>query len=98
MKKLLLTKADVSKIPDLYETAESKIEDSIAYVKFFTPWSNWTWYVMEFDGENQCFGYVKGLEDELGYFSLRELEALQGPFGLRVERDASFQPKPFREI
>jgi len=30
---------------------------------------------------------MKWLEKEWGYFSLEELERLQGPFGLRVERE-----------
>jgi hypothetical protein len=30
--------------------------------------------------------------DELTYWSLGELEALRGPFGLRVERDLHFEP------
>jgi hypothetical protein len=38
------------------------------------------------------FGYVRGLEAELGYFSLSELERLRGPWGLPIERDRSFTP------
>ncbi len=33
------------------------------------------------------FGYVKGLENELGNFSLKEMEAIRGPGGLALERD-----------
>ena len=94
----LLTKSDILKIPKLYETEDTKLEDIIVHAKFFTPWSNWTWYVMEFDGEDRCFGFVKGLEDELGYFTLSELDSLSGPFGLKVERDKFFQPKPYSQI
>lgn len=70
-------------------------------VKFFTPWSNWTWYVLEGqqeDGDFLFFGYVEGLENEFGYFSLRELESIRGPFGLTIERDLHWTPKPIREI
>ncbi len=88
----LLTKELMENIPKLYETEQTEIEDKTIHAKFFTPWSNWTWYVIEFDGENQCFGYVKGLDAEFGYFSLRELESIEGPFGLKVERDIHFQP------
>lgn len=88
----LLTKSDLSKIPKLYETEEIEIEDKTVHVKLFTPWSNWTWYVIECDGEDRCFGFVKGLEAEFGYFSLKELASIEGPFGLRVERDKSFSP------
>lgn len=88
----LLTKELMENIPKLYETEQTEIENKTIHAKFFTPWSNWTWYVIEFDGENQCFGYVKGLDAEFGYFSLRELESIEGPFGLKVERDIHFQP------
>ena len=64
----------------------------IIHTKLFTPWTNWTWYVIEFDGTDQCFGYVKGLDSEFGYFSLSELASLEGPFGLKVERDRFFSP------
>ena len=30
---------------------------------------------------------VHGFEDELGYFSLAELEGIRGPLGLGIERD-----------
>ena len=33
------------------------------------------------------YGYVEGLFDEWGTFSLKELSELRGPFGLKVERD-----------
>ena len=88
----LLTKLDISRIPKLYETEEIEMEDKIIHAKLFTPWTNWTWYVIEFDGENQCFGFVKGHDAEFGYFSLRELASIEGPFGLRVERDIYFKP------
>lgn len=39
---------------------------------------------------NQCFGYVKGLDEEFGYFMIKELESITGPFGLKVERDKFF--------
>ncbi len=87
-----IPKAILSNIPNLYETEE--IEDPICHVKLFTPDSNWTWYVIEIskDDKNTCYGYVKGLESELGYFSLKELESVRGDLGLEVERDLSFKP------
>jgi Protein of unknown function (DUF2958) len=38
----------------------------------------WTWYVIEFDGEDPFFGLVDWFERELGYFSLRELQRTRG--------------------
>jgi len=72
--------------------------DAVAYAKYFTPDSNWTWYATEFDGEDTLFGLVEGFEKELGYFSLSELRAAKGPLGLPIERDLHWQPKTLREI
>jgi hypothetical protein len=71
---------------------------AIARVKFFTPWTCWTWYATEYDpAERLFFGKVVGLETELGYFSLDELEAIRGPAGLTIERDPNWIPKPLAE-
>ena len=96
-------------LPPLY--SQKGEEDPRVYAKFFTPDAGWTWYVMA--GERQeegedgqksphpdfiFFGYVVGLENEWGYFSLRELEALSGPLGLKIERDLYFAPGPWSEV
>jgi len=44
------------------------------------------------------FGLVSGLEEELGYFSLRELEGVKDGWGLGVERDLYFEPKRLSEV
>lgn len=83
-------------IPRLY--ASEKVKDPMVHVKFFTPDSSWTWLVTGFDpDERRCFCLVIGLETELGYFSLDELEEVRGPMGLPIERDLSFKPKPLSE-
>lgn len=85
-------------IPDLYETEE--IANPICYIKLFLPNTHWTWYVTEISKEdhNLCFGYVIGLENELSYFLLEELESLQSSLGISVERDESFNPTPLSII
>lgn len=95
---ILIPQELLNAIPDLYETEE--MIDPICHVKLFTPDSNWTWYVMEISKEDSktCFGYVIGLESELGYFSLDELELLRGSLGLLVERDLSFKTTPLSKI
>ena len=93
----LLTRELKRKLPDLYSTEEQGI-DAIAIVKYFTPDSNWTWYAIEFDGKDIFFGLAVGLEVELGYFSLSELEGVRGPWGLRIERDIFFHPKSLKEL
>ena len=87
----LLTDELIKTLPPLYST--ENIKDPLIQCKFFTPDSSWSWYVLEFDKTNEIFfGYVCGLERELGYFSLAELESVKGQLGLGVERDISFKP------
>jgi len=66
-------------------------------VKFFTPWTYWTWYATEYDGKDRFFGFVEGHDKEWGYFSLSELESIKGPFGMKVERDIMFSKKVISE-
>ena len=67
------------------------IGKAVVYLKLFTPDSNWTWFATEFDGKDTFFGLVDGLERELGYFNLSELESIKGPLGLPIERDLHFE-------
>ena len=93
----LLTKTDEERLPALY-SQDSQGDNAIAYVKFFHPISNWTWYVLEYDPANKdFFGFVQGHEEELGYFSLSELEEVNA-FGLGVERDLYFKPTPLKHL
>lgn len=99
------------RLPKLYSGEELGLEAQ-ALVKFFTPDSNWTWYASEgspvdengaYDtGKEQIdfifFGLVAGLEVELGYFSLAELEQVTGPLGLPIERDLHFEPKTLGKL
>ena len=85
-------------IPDLYSTENS--EDPICQIKLFTPDSNFTWYVFEVskDDLNTCYGYVIGIDSELGYFTLEELKSVRGPLGLGIERDLLFKPIKLSEV
>lgn len=88
-----------AQIPKLYSQESNK--DPTVYMKLFTPWTNWTWYITEGeerDGDYLMFGYVIGQEKEWGYGSLSELESVKGPFGLKIERDIHFIPKPKSQI
>lgn len=93
-------------LPPLY-AQDGKGGKAIAHVKFFTPDSNWTWYATE--GESiqdesgnevdfQFFGLVQGQCEELGYFSLNELETARGPMGLPIERDLHFKLTALNQI
>lgn len=95
----LLIKEIEKRLPKLYATEGVPLEDKILQVKYFTPWTNWTWYGVEYDPESKTFfGYVQGIEDEWGYFNLTELESIKGMFGLKVERDLHFKPVAYKEI
>lgn len=40
------------------------------------------------------YGYVDLFEGEFGYFSLSEIEQVDLPFGMKIERDIFFRPTP----
>ncbi len=83
-------------IPKLYETEEQK--DPIAHIKLFI--DGWTWYIIEIDKSdyNTCYGLVDGFEQELGYFSLSELESISDSYGLKAELDISFKATRLSKI
>lgn len=91
----LITKAlekTFAKYP-LY-SQDGKGNDAVVIAKFFLPGSGFTWHVTEAEkqpnGDYMFFGYVEGLDSELGYFTLSQLQNVRGRFGLRVERDMYF--------
>ncbi len=94
-----ITKAIAKKLPPLY--SQESNPDPIVYAKFFSPYNGWTWYAYEYDGEDLFFGWVDGLEQEFGYFSLTEFKEAEKKFGKNklkmVERDLWFEPKPLSE-
>lgn len=80
-------------------TQEELGYDAVAYIKLFTPWAGWTWYLTEYDPEKKIgFGLIIGLDVELGYISLEEIEGIYGPGGLKVEFDQYFKPTTLREL
>jgi len=94
----LLTKALALRFAQI-GCQEDKGESALIICKFFTPWSNWTWYATEYNAEDRTFfGYVEGHFPEWGYFSLGEMEEVKGPYGLKIERDLHFRERPVREI
>lgn len=67
--------------------------DPVPLVKLFNPLSAATWLVTELDADGDT---LFGLADlgfgspELGSFSLAEIESVQLPYGLTIERDPGF--------
>lgn len=84
----LLPKSVRSELPMLGATEEER--DPVVRVKFFYPDFSWTWYAIEFDGDDLFFGLVDGFDKELGYFRLSELLENHGKFGMEIERDLWF--------
>jgi hypothetical protein len=94
----LLTKDLANKLPKLYATEDEPLEDKIVMAKFFHPSTDWTWYAVEFDGEDTCWGLVSGFETEFGYFSISELNQPLGPLHLPAERDIFFRPARLKDL
>lgn len=98
-KHLLLTQEIREQLPPLYNSEKHPEKEAIAIAKFFSPYSQWTWYAVEFDGEDTFWGLVDGFEMEYGYFSYSELEAVNVLGGVpAVERDLHWSPRPVKEI
>lgn len=94
----LLTKEIIEATPAL-RSQDGKGDDAIAYAKFFC--GGFTWYMTELDAETgEAFGLVYGMETELGYFSLNELDTFKGRSlgAYRVERDRGFKPSRLGDI
>lgn len=100
----LITKALEKKFEQVGD--QSLEENPLIIAKFFSPVGGATWYASEYDPKTKiCFGYVKdlvpsenGMFDEWGSFSIDELESVQLPFGLKIERDIHFSEIRFNEL
>lgn len=79
---------------------QSEIENPVFIAKFFNPAGSQTWYASEYDPETKiAFGYVTGMiVDEWGSFSITELESINLPFGLKIERDIHFSEITFNDL
>jgi hypothetical protein len=74
--------------------------DPQVIAKLFDPCGSATWYLTEYDlVEKIAFCWPQSLiEDEFGYTSLIELESIERPFGLTIERDLYFVQKHLSEF
>ena len=93
----LMTREITEGLPRLYE--QDGAEDLTVYVHYFSCVNGWDWWLLEFDGTDEVFGLVEGYDDELGYFSIKEMEELNRQMGFAaVERDEHFEPKPLGAV
>lgn len=99
----LITKAIETKLAKspLYSTEGTPKAEKKIICKFF--FGAYTWYVVEAekqsDGDYLFFGIVDYLgQNEMGYFTLSELQSLRH-WGIPcVERDMYFKPCKFSEV
>lgn len=81
-------------IPKLYETEEILLSEKVVYARYYEVRSGWEWFLCEYDPDAKIgFGLVKGFEEEYGYFSLIEMEAIG-----TIIRDELFQPMKFKQM
>jgi len=86
-------------IPPFYSSEDLELEEKMVYAKFFLADAQWSWFILEYDPEsNTFFALVDGLDRELGYVSLDELEQVRGHMGLHVERDLYFTPVKYKDL
>ncbi|MCZ4288427.1 DUF2958 domain-containing protein [Hoeflea alexandrii] len=65
--------------------------DNVPVVKFFNPLGEGVWLATDLDPDGDTlFGLADLGCPELGSFSLEEMESIQLPFGMRIERDLLF--------
>lgn len=67
--------------------------DPVPVVRFFNPLGQATWLATEIDEDDILFGLADlGFgSPELGSFALEEMQSVQLPFGLGIERDIFFE-------
>jgi hypothetical protein len=84
----------------LPSTAEARAaEDPMLVVKLFDPTGSASWYIAGYDPSTRNATGVAHLHEiEAGDFSMAELVALRGRFGLPLERDLYWSPTPMSEV
>lgn len=87
----------LSALPALYATEHQNTAEKTIVAKWFSPYSNFRWFAVEFDPETRnAFGYVQSDFSEWGYFNLDEMQATRIPMFREslegVERDCHWTP------
>ena len=93
----ILTDPKVMNLPMLY--SQEDVDDPQVSVRIWHPCSDWYWYPLEMSLEDGLFfGWVKGFEGELGYFSVAEFKDVEDHTGLPFLVDETFQPMSLSEV
>ena len=73
--------------------------DQMVVANYFDAMGGWKWFLMNMDKDGDyCWGIVDGHAVEMGSFSMRELQSIQLPLGLGIERDLCFEPVKASEL
>ena len=89
---------------EIKEKAEKQYDEGsdmeqMVVAKYFDAMGDWKWFLMNMDKDGDyCWGIVKGHEVEMGSFSMKELESIKLPFGLKIERDTLFEPMKASDV
>ena len=93
----LLTKSIQKSAEDQFDKADDMDQKIVA--KFFNPLGDWSWYLMNKDPESgYCCCIVDGNAVEMGSFMIEELQDIELPMGLGIERDTSFESITAKEL
>ena len=93
----LLTKSITEKATKQYDKGSDM--EQMVVAKFFNPIGNGTWYLMNLaDDEDYAWGIVDMFAVEMGSFSMKELQSLELPLNMGIERDKYFEPVKASEL
>jgi hypothetical protein len=96
------SKERLSRIPKLYETEDTPLEDKLIHLHFFI--GGCDWYIAEYDGEDLFWGFAclnRDLQNaEWGYISYRELKEIRigGWLEIDCETEVAWRIRPALEV
>ena len=90
---MILFTQEIEKLAKKQYPHGNDMENQVIVAKFFNPFGQGTWYLMNQDPDDPDYlwGIVHLFEVEVGSFSKSELENVELSFGLGIERDLYFE-------
>ena len=93
----LLTKKITEQAQEQYDKGSDM--EQMVVAKYFDPMGSWRWFLMNMgQSEDYCWGIVDLFAIEMGSFSMRELQSIQLPLNMGIERDKYFEPVKASEL
>lgn len=86
----LKTHTDI-KFPPIGDTLSKNVREMTALLKIELTGTNKAWYVVEYDGSEECFGFFIDKSIEPRYFKLEELNQLETSKN-KIKIDLNFEP------